>query len=155
MSASPLDGSLRTFNSWNSRVTFISTCVFLPMWTGDWRGTSKHTCSSPVWWLCAHAAQKIPLWRCWCNFLLSGTPSVSLLCPYCQTSCGNRKHIMSPWNIEMVPKVLRGNLRLIMATFQIKTCGGLSAKPHLHQIPTRRRLWCVFGIYVLNWGVAK
>lgn len=65
----------------------------------------RHTCSCPVWWLCLHGGQKIPLWSGWCNFLLWGTRFVSLLCPYCQTSCGNGKQmVMTIWIIKIFPK---------------------------------------------------
>lgn len=68
----------------------------------------RHTRSCPIWWLCLHAGQKIPLWSGWCNFLLWGTRFVSLLCPYCQTSCGNGKQmVMTIWNIKIFPKSIQ------------------------------------------------
>lgn len=80
------------------------------------------TCSCPVWWLCLHAVQNIPFWWGWCNFLLWGTHFVSLLCPFCQMSCGNKKQMMTLWNIErfLISSLKCRHVRLSVEPLQLR-----------------------------------
>lgn len=91
--ASPPDALHWTFkvkeNTCEGR-SITRVCVFIVCADASSRGT----CWFPAWWLCHRAGPKILLWWGWCNFLLMGTHSASLLCPCSQTSCGNRKHMM-------------------------------------------------------------